>query len=294
MSVREFDYYSFCGSTYICDQTLLISSVQEAMDTANWAHQRGHFTGQGGSRKINTNLGYPYLTFNVELFPNTQFYMHQLPYCGHRQYAVNAPKQFNNSIINIPNVYDKLALTCTLRKLLPQEFDIDGYRTIAAQYPDATDEFLESKFPPDFGRGIRSLVISCSIMNLDNSVTQPLFAIYGDKNYYINQWGYTYPSNTNIHYDWSEVSDGQDIFTLNLLADIDPTLHSNNFAGAGEVYPAIIAFTVWYRESPDGTNWTGSQNNNGYMVGMRNLPHPQTGESVTCDGVIDYQLSVYK
>ncbi|NIV12881.1 MAG: hypothetical protein GWN62_16850 [Aliifodinibius sp.] len=270
MSVRDYTYFSYCGREFACNSALLVSTIQEAYDTVNWAHERGIlFTAE--SMQIQRELS----VYTVYWDDFT------IPIVGHihgRNYPSN---WFNTFGIEIPGDYDKFVLTATLRRLERSEFDLLNLPFLPGLGGQPSD------VPnPIYGLGRRAIYFEFILTNLNTNSSVQLARIFNNPQYMYN----TYPaqfSQAATDFAWDDLTD-ENMFVFSLLDEIPTTQTS------GQIEQYLLTCRVNYKENPSGNPWNGNQVNNGYDVYINQRTHPQTGDTVTADGIIDLQFSAYK
>jgi hypothetical protein len=82
----------------------------------------------------------------------------------------------------------------------------------------------------------------------------------------------------------------QKIRQLTILGNIDPALTVN----ASTANIGGLTFKMNYPLRPNGTPWSAAQIQNGTTCHIDPAPHPMTGIEHLCDGVIDFELYLYR
>jgi len=271
---RRIAAYPYGGHVFVCNEITGIADVQELFDSALHVIEVGDKAASGCTTITTTDVGGVY----GQGSPNVNHTLAENPVAG----CVDGVQMFplgwpNRACFELIPQMLKYALVVTVRLQGAGEFAFTNFANIVTG---------------DGGRA-SFLDITLNAWNLGGAQSDQLIArIYRDWGYYQANVGVNAPTAQDLFWDTSfpaEMAD-QKIRQLTILGNIDPALIVN----AATANIGGITFRVNYPLTPLGTTWSGTQIANGTTCNVQPAPHPMTGIDHYCDGVIDFELYLYK
>lgn len=255
-NIRTIVGHPYAGHTFVCNDIIGIADVEEVFDSALHAISVGNCVCSGYTRMVNNGA-----------------WLREQPVLGVVDQVAQFPRLWSSPhVFELHPHYNKYALVVTAR------LQGDG-------------EYTTTNQTTGMGGEASWWAVQLVGKNFSGAATiQLLNRFYQNQNYHNTIPVGLRQAATPQDVAWAQILPEQKMKQITITGTIDPSL----FVNAVNANVGAINFSLDYPVHPLGNAWTAGVLNNGTATYVAPAPHPLSGIDMYCDGIIDFELYLYR